>query len=226
METDHTHSKIQEIIQEHKNRLTASDNYQWGYRFTVFKDVFSPFIAPSGRLGLTFASLPDFRGKRVLDVGCGSGVIACLMALNGASKVVGIDINPSAIENAEKNSSNLKLTDKLEFRLGSLLTPVQKEESFDIVYADLPFTDGIPNDILEAAFYDPQLNSIKALIDTFPTVRGLQNAKLYLAISAADANELKSVAVLLQLSWNDFISHKLPWINLQITELHRDEDSV
>lgn len=222
METAYTHSIIQEVIQKHRNRLSASDDSEWGYRFTVFKDVFSPFIAPSGRLGLTFASLPDFRGKRVLDVGCGSGIIACLMALNGASKVVGIDINPSAIENAEKNSSNLRLTETIEFRLGSLLAPVQEEESFDIVYADLPFTDGIPNDILEAAFYDPQLNSIKTLIETFPTVRGLQKAKLYLAISATDADELRSVAASLQLSWNDFISHKLPWIDLQIAELNRD----
>lgn len=221
METAHTHSIIQEVIQRHKNRLTASDDSEWGYRFTVFKDVFSPFIAPSGRLGLTFASLPDFRGKRVLDVGCGSGIIACLMAINGASKVVGIDINPSAIANAERNSNNLKLTEKLEFRLGSLLTPVQEEESFDIVYADLPFTDGIPNDVLEAAFYDPQLNSIKKLTETFPTVRGLQSAKLYLAISESDADELRTFASSNQLSWNDFISYKLPWINLQIAELSR-----
>lgn len=40
---------------------------------------------------------PPMRGERVLDVGCGSGVVADLLASMGA-EVTGIDANPKAIE--------------------------------------------------------------------------------------------------------------------------------
>lgn len=221
METALTQTKIMEVIQQHRIRPAETVEVEWGYTFTVFNDVFSPFIAPSGQLGLSFASLPIFRGKRVLDMGCGSGIIACMMALNGASNVVGIDINPSAIRNAERNSFNLQLNNKVEFRHGNLFEPIRKLEEFDIVYADLPFTDGQPSDPLEAAFFDPHLASIRSLLENLNKVRGLQNAKLYLASSSADGKDLQSVATSNRLSWRDYIFLRLPWIDLQIAELRR-----
>jgi ribosomal protein L11 methyltransferase len=46
-------------------------------------------------------------GERVLDVGCGSGVLSVAAALLGAGEVVGIDIDPDAVtvthENAARN---------------------------------------------------------------------------------------------------------------------------
>ena len=44
-----------------------------------------------------FQNSVDFKGKTVLDVGCGRGATCFYMALNGASKVVGIDINENAL---------------------------------------------------------------------------------------------------------------------------------
>ncbi|MFC1538067.1 class I SAM-dependent methyltransferase [Candidatus Latescibacterota bacterium] len=51
--------------------------------------------------------MPDFKGKTVLDVGCGQGGLCVDMALAGAEKVVGLDIEQRvidfAIENMEQN---------------------------------------------------------------------------------------------------------------------------
>lgn len=54
-------------------------------------------------------------GKRVLDFGCGSGVVAVAAAMAGAAKVVACDIDPLAIEatriNAQLNGVELVLSE-------------------------------------------------------------------------------------------------------------------
>ena len=50
-------------------------------------------------------ALPDFRGKRVLDLGCGYGWHCLYAAQNGAEYVLGTDISAKMLETArEKNS--------------------------------------------------------------------------------------------------------------------------
>jgi predicted nicotinamide N-methyase len=44
------------------------------------------------------------KGKRVLDFGCGSGVVAIAAALAGAREVIACDIDPQALEATEKNA--------------------------------------------------------------------------------------------------------------------------
>jgi predicted nicotinamide N-methyase len=55
------------------------------------------------------------KGKRVLDFGCGSGVVAIAAALAGASEVIACDIDPVALTatrcNAELNGVQLHITD-------------------------------------------------------------------------------------------------------------------
>ena len=49
--------------------------------------------------------LPDFTGKRVLDLGCGYGWHAFYAAENGAEKVLGIDLSEKMLAVArEKNT--------------------------------------------------------------------------------------------------------------------------
>lgn len=47
--------------------------------------------------------LVSWKGKEVLDAGCGTGEMPFLIAKKGASRVVGIDYASSAIQEAEKN---------------------------------------------------------------------------------------------------------------------------
>jgi ribosomal protein L11 methyltransferase len=45
----------------------------------------------------------DLTGKRVLDVGCGSGILCIYAAMQGAGEVVGCDTDPIAVENSAEN---------------------------------------------------------------------------------------------------------------------------
>ncbi|MFN4298988.1 MAG: 50S ribosomal protein L11 methyltransferase [Thermaurantimonas sp.] len=47
----------------------------------------------------------DFKGKRVLDMGCGSGVLGILALKMGAHSADGIDIDEWAVQNTEENSA-------------------------------------------------------------------------------------------------------------------------
>lgn len=57
-------------------------------------------------------------GKRVMDFGCGSGVVAIAAAMAGAREVVACDIDPAAMiataENARLNQVELSLSDNFE----------------------------------------------------------------------------------------------------------------
>jgi ribosomal protein L11 methyltransferase len=71
---------------------------------------------------------------RVLDVGCGSGILSIAAGKLGAGEVVGVDTDPIAVEASIANARRNHLARRLRFRRGSLPTA---EPSFDIVLANL-----------------------------------------------------------------------------------------
>jgi ribosomal protein L11 methyltransferase len=62
---------------------------------------------PTTALCLEWIDGQDFNGKRVIDYGCGSGILAIACALKGAERVVAIDHDPQALtatlDNARRN---------------------------------------------------------------------------------------------------------------------------
>jgi ribosomal protein L11 methyltransferase len=73
-------------------------------------------------------------GARVLDVGCGSGILAIAALKLGAISTLGLDTDPIAIEATEANARRNALARRLHARLGSLPSG---EPAFDIVLANL-----------------------------------------------------------------------------------------
>jgi ribosomal protein L11 methyltransferase len=57
----------------------------------------------STRIMLKLMKQADFRGKTVLDIGCGSAILSLYASLLGAKKVEAIDNDPDAVESANKN---------------------------------------------------------------------------------------------------------------------------
>lgn len=90
----------------------------------------------------------DTRGKRVLDIGTGCGIIALIAKKMGARYVLGIDINPNAITNAEKNLKlNLKDLKNINFVLSDIFQNVHGK--FDIIVSNPPFFNKEPRNIGE-----------------------------------------------------------------------------
>lgn len=81
-------------------------------------------------------------GKRCLDMGTGTGILAICMALRGATSVVGIDIDADSVENARLNcqlnrvSADILLGDAtaIEGRFDLIVANIHR----NIIAADLP----------------------------------------------------------------------------------------
>lgn len=87
---------------------------------------FGDLSHPTTRLSL--ALLGEIaKGRPIVDIGCGSGILSLAAGLLGASSVVGIDIDPEAIQHAEQNAQLNGLTDRVHFLLSENYhaTPVE-----------------------------------------------------------------------------------------------------
>jgi ribosomal protein L11 methyltransferase len=73
-------------------------------------------------------------GARVLDVGCGSGILAIAALKLGAVSALGLDTDPIAIEATSANARRNRLGRRLLARRGSLPSG---EPGFDVVLANL-----------------------------------------------------------------------------------------
>lgn len=77
----------------------------------------------------------DIKGKSVLDMGCGTALLAILAKKCGAGEVVAVDIDEFAFENAKENIV-LNGTPDIEVRLGGAEV-LQTSDKFDYIIANI-----------------------------------------------------------------------------------------
>jgi ribosomal protein L11 methyltransferase len=99
---------------------------------------FGTGLHPTTRLCLAMIEAAADRGRlrdaRVLDVGCGSGILAIAAVRLGAANALGVDTDPIAVEATLANAGRNGLGRRIEARLGSLPTSAGP---FDVVLANL-----------------------------------------------------------------------------------------
>lgn len=77
--------------------------------------------------------------KMALDVGTGSGCIACMVAKYTDCQIIGLDISTDALNTALDNASRLNLFNKAIFRKSDVFSNVKPRESFDIIISNPPY---------------------------------------------------------------------------------------
>jgi phosphoethanolamine N-methyltransferase len=92
------------------------------------------FMAPGGAGNVAkMVEGLELEGRRVLDLGCGIGGPACIVAGKYAAHVVGTDLEPPLIERARRRAASLGLSDQTEFQVVTPGRLTFEDESFDLV---------------------------------------------------------------------------------------------
>ncbi len=112
--------------------------------------VFAPVRAEHVELTAEASKRWPVAGKRVLDVGTGTGVLGLLLARAGA-QVTATDLSPDAVACARENAERLSVSDRMEVVEADLFA----EGRFDLVICNPPWLPHEAVTALDRAVYDP-----------------------------------------------------------------------
>ncbi len=118
-------------------RLERSPFWRW-VNTTFRKAIFE-------RYTITFDRAGDVTGKKILDVGCGSGVYSIDFARRGARRVVGVDFSGNMLKLAEQEAEQHQVADRCAFIRADFLE-FDPKETFDISIAMGVF-DYVPDQV-------------------------------------------------------------------------------
>lgn len=115
----------------------------------VHPHVFPPHLTLSTKILLDFISNMNLNNKKLLELGCGSGIISIYAAQKGAL-VTASDINQKALEYLRKNSSRNNF--QINILYSDLFTKIEKID-FDYIIINPPYYPNTPKNIREKAWY-------------------------------------------------------------------------
>ena len=89
---------------------------------------------PTTALCLEWLDSIDCQDKHIIDYGCGSGILGIAGLLLGASKMVGIDIDPQAVQATQDNAERNKIdANRIEVKL----PPYESDLQAEVVVANI-----------------------------------------------------------------------------------------
>lgn len=92
---------------------------------------------PTPYTALLARSIPAIPGATAIDIGTGSGILAIVACLQGASRVYIVDTNPASIEAALHNAELNKVRDKIvPLAIGPSIIPLPAGETVDVVISN------------------------------------------------------------------------------------------
>ncbi len=136
-----------------------------GVKAVVLPDVFHPGLFLSTKILARYLKGQNLTGKRVLELGCGSGFLSSFAAKNGAEATAS-DINPAAVENAKANAS---LNNVAVESVASDLFENFADRQFDLMVINPPYYPQAPSNAAEHAWYcGPEFEYFQRLFAELP----------------------------------------------------------
>lgn len=139
--------KLKTVEQKAKLRASTRQPIQYiigqadfmGEKFIVNPSVLIPRDETEILVRKTVEIIKENQFKTVLDVGTGSGCIACMIAKLTNATVIGADISFEAIETAFKNMEKMGLYNRALFRKSDLFSMIRDDEKFDVIVSNPPY---------------------------------------------------------------------------------------
>ena len=109
-----------------------------GEKFIVNKNVLIPRDETEILVTKAIEIALKTNSKKILDIGTGSGCIACSIAKSIDGLILGIDVSKEALDVANKNAERLILNKRVSFKESDLFSNL-KGEKFDIIVSNPPY---------------------------------------------------------------------------------------
>ena len=79
--------------------------------------------------------------SRILDIGCGSGIIALMLAQRTDAQIVGVDIDSPSVEEARMNAEKSAWKNRIQFYCTSIqvFCEEKNKNAFDLIVSNPPF---------------------------------------------------------------------------------------
>lgn len=115
------------------------NSFFMGYKFEVSKDTLIP--RPETELLVNKAvEIIKMNGfEQILDIGTGTGCVACMIAKQTKAQVLGVDISNGALKIALNNAMHLDLMNRALFRKSDLFSKIRPEEKYDMIVSNPPY---------------------------------------------------------------------------------------
>src|SRR3954466_12352028 len=141
-------------------------SYAAGFRLSVRPTVFHPKFFISSEKFASFLDTLDLSGKRICEIGTGTGILALAAARAGAANVVATDINPNASRSANENAQANGLGDRVTGVCTNLMAGLAPRPLFDVILSSPPKHAGEPKNLADPGGHaGPASRDIKDLFD-------------------------------------------------------------
>jgi len=134
-----------------------------GTPIDVFPFVFPPCSPFSESTHTVYYYFENLKGKKVLDIGTGTGILAIQAAKAGAKHVDALDIEENAVKCAKHNVLLNKLENRIAVYKGNLFDNVNGK--YDLIIANLPIVDYPEKDTKFYSLFDPKFEYHKRLFE-------------------------------------------------------------
>ena len=165
-------------------RRTTRATRAAGFRLIVRPTVFHPRYFITSEFFASFIDRLNLSGKRVADVGTGSGILALAAVRAGAASVMAVDINPVAARTAAENARANGLDGRLTAVCSDLLSALAPGRLFDVIISSPPSFPGEPRDIADRSWYaGPNYRDVAPLFEQ-ARERLAPGGRVYLLVSS------------------------------------------
>jgi release factor glutamine methyltransferase len=133
-------------------------------------------------------------GEEVLDVCTGAGHLAVFSAEKGAQKVVALDRNPAAVENAKANAERYGYAHVIEVQESDMFSALEKDRRFDVITMNPPFVAHALDDVVSGSTWDEELR-VHRVFFANAQAHLKPNGRIYIAAANFGAiDEMKHMA--------------------------------
>lgn len=179
-----------------------------GLDLVVYPDVYPPNRFRSSLAFAKHINKDLCKDKVIFDIGCGPGNLGILGAINGAKKVISVDINPSAVENTKENVRILGLKN-IDVREGSVFNAIGQEKA-DLIFFHPPFHHEKISDNHTKLMNSVSTDGLNVLDKFFENIDSylLPDGKVYLGFSNKDRDSLTHLEGLMNKYKVSIVAHE------------------